>query len=246
MKKIYCFLLVSVVCASGYGQFNGFSVTGGIGTFALSDLKTYQDALVSRLPFEARQFAYFPAYTNLRINLFKESSSGLEYGFVFAFSTTGTHANYTDYSGSLNLDQRVAAYQGGVSLSYPLLLSGNREKGFGLSAYGDLRLAFVRNNVSSVINTLYYFESNELNLSALSPMSELGLQALVHFNKISTGLEGGYLLDFNRKFSTGDQSAFDPSFSLRPSGDIRSGMSGFRIGLKVIFKILPTISEELN
>lgn len=246
MKKITLILVFSVALISAHGQFNGFSISGGIGTYSMSGLSAYQDVLVARLPVEAKQFDYFPAYTNLRINLFKESGSGLNYGFVFAFSATGTHANYTDNSGALNLDQRVAAYQAGASVSYPLLVKGEINKGFELMAYGDLRLGYVRNNVSSLVNTSYYFESNALNLSAVSPMTELGVQALFHFDKISAGLEGGYLLDLNSKFSAGDQSAYDPSFSLMPSGDVRSGMSGFRIGLKIIFWISPSFSEELN
>lgn len=236
MKKAVFFILFTLAASHLAGQQSGLSITGGIGTYELSDLKTYHNELLTRLPVEAGAFAYFPPFTSLRINLFRQEPSGLKYGLVYAFSSSGAHANYTDYSGSLNLDQEIASYQVGASAGYRLLNIDFFVTQFEISAYGDLRLSYVRDKVTLDINTprYYYYENNNLNLNAFSPGAELGLDAVFNFSTVSVGLEGGYYFDAGTKFKARDQSNPSSNVSLVPTGDLRTGMSGFRVGVKAV------------
>lgn len=235
MKKIILFLAVILLAANIQGQFSGLGITGGIGTYNLSELSQYQSVLSSRLPVEVKQFSSFPAYSNFRLNLFNEQPSGFNYGITFAYSTTGSHANYTDFSGFLNLDQLITAFQFGVSAGYPLLHFDVAENRLEFLVYGDLRLGYIRDKVTMNITTNYYFESNALILNTFSPQTEIGLQSMYHMTRFSLGVEAGYLYDVGRKFDVGEQSSYSSSVSLKPTGDLSSGMSGFRIGLKMIF-----------
>ena len=234
MKQTVFFIVFTFAASHLAGQQSGLSITGGIGTYELGDLKTYHNELLTRLPVEAGAFAYFPPFTSFRINLYRQELSGLKYGLVYAFSASGAHANYTDFSGYLNLDQEIAAYQFGASAGYRLLNVDFFITQFEISAYGDLRLSYIRDKVMMNINTQYYYENNTLNLNAFSPGAELGLDAVFNFSTISLGVEGGYYFDAGTKFNVGEQSNLESYVSLVPSGELRTDMSGFRAGLKVV------------
>ena len=234
MRRVVFFILITFALSNLAGQQSGISFTGGIGTYKLGDLKSYHNNLLTRLPVEAGAFSYFPPYTNLRINLYRQEESGIKYGLVYAFSGSGAHANYTDYSGYLNLDQEVSAYQLGASAGYRLLNIDFFITQFEIFAYSDIRLSYIRDKVMMNISTRYYSENNVLVLNTFSPGAELGLEALFSSGDISVGVEGGYYFDSGTKFRVGEQSNPASYVLLTPSGDLRTDLSGFRIGLKLI------------
>ncbi|MFC2080153.1 hypothetical protein ACFLRQ_01625 [Bacteroidota bacterium] len=231
MKKRILVVFLSFILGSLYAQQNGISITGGIGAYNMQDLRNYQDELITRMPVNVEGLSYFPSYTNIRLNLFRQYSNGLKYGLVFAYAATGAHANYKDNSGSLNLDQTISAYRLGISASYQLL----QFKAINFMAYGDLGIGYIRDNVNMVISTNYYYTNNTLILSTFSPQAELGIEALYNINNISLGIEGGYLFDIGNEFKYGNQSLPNPNISLLPTSDYKSELSGFRLGLKFIF-----------
>ncbi|MDA3823266.1 MAG: hypothetical protein PF450_11755, partial [Bacteroidales bacterium] len=206
MKKVSLFITLSLMLGVLNAQQTGVSITLGIGSYELQDLKNYQDNLIERLPLEVKGFSYYPPYTNVRLNLFKTLPSGLKYGLVYGYSTSGAHANYTDGSGYLNLDQNIVAHQLGASASYRLLYTNFIE----VLTYGDLRLAYVRNIAEMNIVANNYFENNQIKLTAISPLAELGIETLLHLKKLSLGLEAGYLYDVGGKFKAGTQSRINP------------------------------------
>jgi hypothetical protein len=246
MRKAVFFILFTFAASHLAGQQSGLSITGGIGSYELGDLKTYHNELLTRLPVEAGAYDYFPPFTSLRINLFRQELSGLKYGLVYAFSSSGAHANYTDFSGTLNLDQEIASYHVGVSAGYRLLNIDFFVTQFEISAYGDLRLSYIRDKVMLDINAprYYYYENNNLNLSTFSPGAELGLDAVFNFSTISIGIEGGYYFDAGTKFKAGDQSNPSSNVSLVPAGELKTDLSGFRIGVKGVKRFNLEMSAE--
>ncbi len=234
MQKLTITIILLFFLVQAKGQGSGISITGGIGTYELAALKSYQETLISRLPVEARGLNSFPPFTSIRMNLFRQHTEKLRYGLVYAFSTTGTLANYTDYSGYLNLDQVVSAYQLGLSASYRLLSTASNSFRLSVSAYGDLRLGYVRDEVSLIISTRYYYENNRLVLNAISPMAEAGLEAMFHMKKLSLGVEGGLLYDTGSELNEGRASDPSSDISLSPASEISSGMTGLRGGVKLI------------
>jgi hypothetical protein len=245
MNKIILSIVLTITFVHANGQQSGLSITGGFGTYDQESLHSYHDLLISRLPVEARGFNYFPPYTNTRMTLFRQHTDKLKYGLSYAFSTTGAMANYTDYSGYLNLDQVVTAYQLGVFAGYRLVNVDFASGRFDISAYGDLQLAYVRNEVSLVISTAYYYENNRLLLNTVTPMAAAGLDAMFHLNKLSVGLEGGVLYDTGAEFNAGNASYPASDVSLTPPAGLKSGMTGLRAGVKVIMWISKEmISQE--
>lgn len=234
MKKIIYMILVTCVASPVFGQNSGVSVSAGIGSFHLSELKSYQEQLNSRLPVEATGFDFFPNYTSIRINLFRQPAEKVRYGITYGFSTTGAHSNYADYSGILNLDQNITSYQLGISGGYRLLQMNFTRTTLEMMVYGDLRLGYVRDEVQMNINTDYYYENSRMILNAFTPLAEAGIDAMFRFTKVSLGISGGYLYDTGSKFKEGNSSSLNQTVSLRPTEELHSGLSGFRAGLKLI------------
>lgn len=244
MKKILLYLVIITWGAHSHSQDMGLSFSGGIANYSMDELSLFQQELLTRLPKEAKQFADFPAFTHIEVAFIKKTAKNLRYGLVYAYSSTGSHANYQDFSGYLNLDQRTGAFQLGLFASYPLLAYDFKASQLDLAASGKIRMAYIRNNVLSEINTAYYYESNKVIMSGVSPTVQLGLEGLWHRGNISLGLEGAYLLDAGAKLEFGDQTAFEPSVNLKTSDEIRSNLSGFRAGIKVIFWIDRSMLQE--
>ena len=241
MKRQFITILLLLTAFFAKSQDRGISATFGVGSYNMADLKLYQDELISRLPVEARGLSYFPTYSNLRINYFKVTNR-IKYGLVLAHNTTGAHANYSDPSGYLNLNQVVGVYQAGVSGSYRLV----NVSGLELMAYGDFRLGYVRNEVTMSINTTYYFESTSQILSTVSPLLEGGLEVLYNFNNFAFGIEGGYLFDTGTKFKRGNLSSYGGTVSLAPGSDLKSELTGYRIGIKFLIWLSHDQFSELN
>lgn len=244
MRKLLLSLLITLWGTILLSQDLGISFSAGIASYQLEELRLFQQELLTRLPKEAKQFSDFPSYTNLEFSLLKKTSSSLVLGLVYAYSATGSHANYRDYSGNLNLDQRIGAYQFGLLASYPLLNKELKKSQLELAVNGNLRLAYLRNNVLSEINTAYYYESNEVLMTGISPTLLFGIQGMWQKGNISLGLEGGYLLDAGSELKFGDIANYQPSVSLLSNDAIQSDLSGLRANVKIIFWIEPTKPQE--
>jgi hypothetical protein len=234
MKRALFIIIIIFAAQHLSGQKAAISLTGGVGFYEMDDLIDYQDRLIARLPVEAKAFSYFPPYTNLRFSIFRQQPSSLEYGLVYAYSASGAHANYTDYSGYLDLNQKLSSYQFGANISYNLLSMDFLVTRFEIRAYGDLRISFITNKVIMDISTNNYFESNQLRMNAVSPVGEVGLSGMFTINTLSVGVEGGYLLDTRGRYTHGNESNFNSVVSLDPPDNIRSNISGFRLGIKLV------------
>lgn len=253
MKHLMSIWLLSFCLLQVHGQGFGVAVNGGIGTYNLDDLSAFQAELIPTLPVEVKQFADFPAFTNLEVTLFRKAKNNrIGYGLLYAFSTSGTHANYRDFSGYLNLDQRFEAYQLGIMGSYTLSDRYFENSKLELAVLSNVRMAYNRNSVTAEINTSYYYESTRMLMRGISPAGFLGLNGNWKKNNVGIGIEGGYLLDAGTTLEIGEESAYESTIDLTPDREIRSNISGFRIGIKLQFwlgrpqpqdQVLPTRLE---
>jgi len=231
MIKIILLSLTMMISTQVTGQSSGLSITGGLGTYDMSDFKYYHDVILDRMPVDVKAGKYFPAYTNFKINLLRKKSEKIRYGILYGYSTTGAHANYTDYSGYINFDQIVTAHQVGLNIYYSLVKVANID----ISAYGDLKLSYINDEVNLLVKTNYYFNNSNIKFNAISPFAESGLEAIVNLKKASIGIEGGFLHDFSRVMDTDDALTADALVNMSATEEIQSGMSGLRVGLKAIF-----------
>lgn len=232
MKKSIQLILTLVIATAinVHAQQYGVSISGGMASFQPDELKDYHNELLLRAPVPVQGFNYFPPYSNIRLELFARELTGLKYGLTYVYNTTGAHGNYTDESGYLNIDQVLTANQVGATVGYMFWKTGH----FGLGAYGDLRLGYIRDKVNATIITPYYQETNELKLNVFTPLAEAGLEAVLDFTGFSVGIEAGWLADPGLKFKEGTEYIMDPTISLAPGETLHSNISGWRTGIRLV------------
>lgn len=244
MKKVLLILISILPLLPATGQERALSFTGGIATYNLVDLEQYQEVLLNRLPVEARQLSLFPPYSNFALRFFVQGDKGFRYGAILQYATTGAHANYTDYSGYLNLDQSLVSINVGLTAGYRFLSVPLSDLKLDFSGYGDLCLGIVRDKVEMSLNTRFYYDASSINLSSSSPSTQLGMEAMLRFSALSIGIDGGYLLDFGSTLNSGSYVNPGNSVSLYPTQDLRSDISGFRVGLKLTVWLNQYLEKE--
>lgn len=211
-------------------QQRGFSVTGGISTFEAGELKQYQDMLLEAAPVDVKGFTYFPPHTNIRLRLFQRHREKWKFTAGYSYTSTGAHGNYTDQSGYMDINQYLTSYQLGAAAYYRLFYWNFIEA----MGYANLAITYTDNEVNRVVSTnTYYYEENTLQMRAFHPVAEAGVELLYHLNNYSFGLEGGYQYDVGGTFKVRDNTRFN-SDPVEPQSDLKSNISGFRLGVKFV------------
>ena len=231
MRKFRLILIILLFAVKIQAQYTGASVAGGIGTYQLHDLKMFQDELIAFAPVDAKGFTYFPPYTNIRLEVYRKNRMGLKYALTYSYSATGAHANYIDYSGSMDIDQNVTAHQLGAGIYYPLLF----KQYFEILPYGRVMLGYTRNQVSRNISLLQDYQNLDVRMRALSPSAEAGLEAIYHLTKYSFAVEAGYQYDLGGNLQVADNDIEIASLFI-PNRQVRSDMSGLRLTAKFVIR----------
>lgn len=232
MKRFRVILIIMLFAANTHAQYYGFSVAGGIGTYQLNDLKLFQDEMIAIAPVQAKGLTYFPAFTQIRLEGLRKTMNGMKYGLSYSFSTTGAHANYSDNSGIMNIDQNISGHQLGIAIYIPLL----SKKYLEILPYGRIMLGYTSNWVAREISIYQNFQNIGLRMNALSPAAELGLEALYHFHIYSFGIEAGYQYDVGGTMKIADINQEAADLILPPDRQVRSNISGLRIAAKIVMR----------
>jgi hypothetical protein len=231
MRRFKLILIISIFAANVQAQYTGASIAGGIGTYQLHDLKMFQDEIIAIAPVDAKGFTYFPPYTNIRMEVYRKNRMGLKYALTYSYSTTGAHANYRDYSGSMDIDQNVTAYQLGVSIYYPLLF----KQYFEIFTYGRGMLGYTRNQITQFITAAQDFQTLDVRMRAISPSAEAGLEAIYHLTKYSFAIEAGYQYDLGGNLKVAENDIEAASLFI-PDRQVKSNISGFRLAAKFVVR----------
>ena len=109
MKYFYIFTLVLSYPVSAQ-QIN---LTTGIGSYAMTDLKDYGQNLLEYFPVDVRYVEKFPPYWYYEISV-SQPIDKYYVGGVVSYGSSGGRVNYTDYSGSITMDQNVRYLELGV------------------------------------------------------------------------------------------------------------------------------------
>lgn len=239
MRKLNIIIVILLLSANIYAQRTGLTIGAGIGTYQLNDLKLFQDELIALAPVSANGFTYFPPYSHIQVELFRKNLKLMKYGLSYSYSTTGAHANYSDYSGIMNIDQNIEAHQLGAAIFYPLV----SKEYFEISPYGRLMIAYTQNWATREISTIFKIDNLGARMRTISPAAEVGLETVCHLKNYSLGIEAGYQYDVggNMKIAKNDVEAAD---LFLPDRQLRSNISGLRIIVKLAIRFDKEISIE--
>jgi len=214
----------SVLNAQELGIFASF----GVATMQMDDMKYLLESIMDTYPVEARVISSFPPFTCTSVGFLKKMYPHLKVGAGYGFTTSGAKANYSDYSGSLSTNITAVSHRLGGLIAYTPLAGDHLE----FSIYGRADLNLTRMQVSSSLVVLGYSNGVDNTYSAISPQGSAFAELMVHFERFSVGMEGGYLVDLPGKLKEkGGSQLTDPADNHTP---LTSDWTGWRAGIKGI------------
>jgi hypothetical protein len=214
--------------AQEYGVF----LSGGVATMRMDDMKYLLRSVMDTYPVEARVISSFPPYTSISVGFMKKTYPHVKLGAGYGFTTSGSRANYTDFSGSLTTEITAVSHQLGAIVGYSPFASDRLE----FSLLGRVNLNFTRMDVSTALIASGYSSGGNNKYTSLSPQVSGLAEFLYHIGKFSLGLEGGYLIDIPGKLKSGGSALSDPA---DPRTTLTSDWTGWRIGIKGILWLEP-------
>ncbi len=231
-RTVIIWSCVLALCGGATGlnaQNLGVTATVGLGTYRMDDMKYLLESIMETYPVEARVISSFPAYTSTSAGMVKRLYPHVKVGAAYGFSTSGSKADYSDYSGAIRTTIVAVSHRLGALAAYTPL-SGERLE---LSVYGRIDLNMTRMDVSSYLVAAGYSSGVENKYRAFSPQLSAFAELLYNLGRFSLGIEGGYLVDIpgELKGSGGGPDLTDPAGGREL---LTSDWTGWRTGIKMI------------
>jgi len=204
-------LIMGFLSGPCFAQFK-FSGGVGMGTYAMTDLKNYNESIKTTLPVASQTISDFPPYATYEANL-QYKIHRLHFGAYWSYNSTGSRLSYEDYSGTLWYNQKALSNQYGITLGYLLT-----QKEGPWEVTPSVRLGLISTNYrlnnylqvtgSPALNEIFNFTSNSYMISpgiattrVLNPRIALSfdLRYLHDFQKslVSTSTPLSYLYGIN-------------------------------------------------
>jgi hypothetical protein len=206
--KILGITMLLAVSPAILAQKAGFSVSAGVASQRMDDLKYLQEYILSTYPVEGSITSSFPPFSRVSFNLVRQWYDHLQFGGGYTFSTTGAKSSYADYTGYISTEIGSTSHRLGGFVSYSVL--GRKHMGIFLYGRADANLSFV--SIQSNVNVLGLVSRIRNQYRSISPSGTAGIELMYKFKGFSLGLDAGYLVDLqgNLKDTDGDQDLTDP------------------------------------
>lgn len=194
----------------------------GYGACSMSDLKTLNEEIMMKLPFESEVVDDFPSWFVYRLSFAAMIGKRISLGGLYTHSSSGSRVSSADYSGEYYFDTRLAANSVGVQ--------------FGVKAFQhrnfDVRLKVV---AGTILTHAGFHENLEVNGSRLSDeytMNSLSFyfdpEIGVHyrFGMLGATVFGGYRFDAKGHLRYNSQET-----------NLTTDWSGFNVGVELVVMI---------
>ncbi len=232
MKEIYIVILTLFFSLVVNSQTIEPYFSMGKASCKLGDFKTLFNSITEQVPIEIQTTSYFPDYFTYDggVNV-KFSDEKLEAGFSINYASSGSRANYIDYSGLYNVD--FLANATGLSGSFGARVFNTKW----IVITSKLRLSLLLSNLKIKEEYRLYDVSDnmDINLKSKSFSSEPVIELSKNFKHWGVFANTGYLFDFTGKIHLADDNN---SMIQINDKDAVSDWSGFRVrfGVKFIIK----------
>ena len=118
MNKIIICLLLIIAPSAIFSQGIKIRLQGGLGTYSMSDLKTFDKMVVGQFPLPLKKTEDFPPYGYFKGSVLFAINQNISFGPLYAYNSTGSRHSLSDYSGVFYYDDLVQASSVGISFSY--------------------------------------------------------------------------------------------------------------------------------
>ena len=221
-------VILLLLCLSGLrAQSVGFSLSGGLGSSRMDDLKYLQEYILSTYPVEGKITSSFPPFTRASFNIMKEGYDYLHFGGGYSYATTGGKSSYADRTGAIVTEMDATSHRLGAVLSYSIL-TGDR---LDLALHGRVDLNLTVVDIVSAVNILGRINRVYNQYRSLGPSLTAGLQGMYIFDGFGVGLEAGYVVDIpgSLKSTDGGDELTDPNDRERI---LTADWTGWYVGVK--------------
>lgn len=220
-------LLLSLFLPGLLAQNMGITVSAGLASQRMDDLKYLQEYILSTYPVEGKVTSSFPPFTTTSINLVREGFGYLHFGGGYTFSTTGGKSSYSDRTGSIVTEMGLISHRLGAFLSYTIWEREHID--IALNGRVDVNLTNVE--IESGVNLLGLINRIYNQYRSLGPSLTAGVECMYKFGNFSLGLHGGYLIDVpgNLRNPDDDEELTDPIDRERV---LSADWTGWQAGIK--------------
>ena len=198
MKRII--LILCVVCSSAlYASPIDYHLTlsSGLGTFDMGDLKKLNTETVKNLPFNSKLVDDFPPFMTFSGEA-SFTRDVVRLGFVLGFASTGSRIAYSDYSGTYNNDIKAHCFSIGFNAATHIIEIGNKIDVRGVVGLG-LIASYAKISESIVLGNTSSSDSKSLECSSVYFLPELRI-AYKLSPSFEIGAYGAYMLDFTYNY----------------------------------------------
>ncbi|MBK6964080.1 MAG: hypothetical protein IPH20_09045 [Bacteroidales bacterium] len=194
MRKPILIILL-ILCVSGVKSQVSLSYRPGYGTYMFTNLRQFQEDILSESEFPAEIVTQFPGYINHKIFVGFPSLSGGN-GLFLGYVTTGGRISLTDYSGKWLFDMELNGFKAGYHKEFPAKESGN----FSINTYLDFGTTLTYMNMieylkigDEEVEESYLFIGHGIDI-------EPGVTAMIKRKAFNIGIFVGYELSLSLPF----------------------------------------------
>jgi len=234
MKKILVIIILAFTLhPSIYAKGIKLQLQSGVGTYSMSDMKSFDLFMISQIPLPLQETRNFPAYWYYQGALLFEINDHLSLGPMYAFHSTGSRHSLADYSGQYYFDDMIHSHSIGLTTEYLRQTSNNLK----LGAYLDTGISFSKATFKQYLE-LTEIEGNSSfknNASETGYFVEPGFRVAYPIRFIEPGFHIGYYFPvYSNGFKENEE---DQSLYLSNGDKLKSGWNGIRIGLSLTIRL---------
>lgn len=198
MKKINVLILILLFAQNLYSGDDNFEISVGFNNFQMNSLKILNSELNQQASdnykINTKIVDDYPPFWGYSLAYKSKVFKYFNFGAIVGLTSTGSRINYTDYSGSYSLDNKVHCLNYGLVLDVVANLDDNVD--FNLGFEGGLLHSFLNTKESLTIGN--ESQSNQYDFDAASYYLNVNLKLYHQIHEsFKIGFNLGFLIDFN-------------------------------------------------
>lgn len=226
-KFLIAMLIIAPLLSTGKGI--KLNLQSGLGSYAMTDMKTLNDMAFSAFPLPVKQMDNFPAYWYYQGSIQFQLSENFDLGPMYAFHSTGSRYSLADYSGEYSFDNMIHAHTLGLAVNYKLLVQNN----FYFAAYAEGGIGFSKLKMVEQLNLaeVETTDADETTYKSTGYFVEPGFSFSYSYKFLEPGIRFGYHIPVAEKDFINTKN--EEVLYLRDGSKVKSGWGGIRLGLSL-------------
>ena len=110
-------ILLGLMSISSHGQ-TRLELSGMYSSYQMSSVRQFMNDFNEQVPVELKAVTDFPNYVGYKLSILNEINESLEVGLAISLNSTGARMHYSDYSGSIQLDNIIHVISIGIRGGY--------------------------------------------------------------------------------------------------------------------------------